>query len=110
MAVKPNTHGKPEPKRSTPHGKSLMLTKLIVHFDCGFSNTLYIRGNGCASLSWEKGTPLFNIKEDQWVWETDETFDAIFFKILINDDIFEFGDDHQLICGDTMEFTPRFIP
>ena len=110
MSAKSNNNGKRENHKDGQLGKSTMRTKLIIHFDCGFSNTLYIRGNGCASLSWEKGTPLNNIKCDEWVWETDETFDAIFFKILINDEIFEFGDDHQLICGDTMQFTPRFIP
>ena len=85
-----------------------MRTTVIVNYDCGLPNTLYIRGEGIPSLSWDNGTPLHNVRCDEWIWETDETFDAINFKILLNDQTYEFGEDHQLICGNTLQFSPRF--
>lgn len=94
--------------KSERSGSSTMRTTIIVHLDCGFPNSLYLRGEGCPSISWLNGTPLHNVKCDEWIWETDETFDEIFFKILLNDQTFELGDDHQLVCGDTLEYTPRF--
>ncbi len=82
-----------------------MRTTIIVKYDCGYQNTLTIRGNGCPSLSWEMGTSMHNVKSNEWVWETDETFEAIYFKVLINDELFELGEDHQLICGNTFEYS-----
>ena len=79
-------------------GGATMRTTVIVNYDCGLPNTLYIRGEGIPSLSWDNGTPLHNVRCDEWIWETDETFDAINFKILLNDQTYEFGEDHQLIC------------
>lgn len=83
-------------------------TAVIIQFDCGYSNQLYIRGEGSDLLSWEQGIPLQNVNCSEWVWETDAPFEVIYFKVLINDEIFEAGENHQLICGNTFEYTPRF--
>lgn len=110
MTVKNHTARKTNEshKKKNQAGTSTMRTALIVHYDCGFPNCLYLRGTGCSSLSWESGTPLHNVKADEWIWETDETFDVMTFKILINDQIYELGENHQLPCGDTFEYDPHF--
>lgn len=82
-------------------------TRVIVKFDTGFSNQLYIRGKG-ANLSWDKGIPLKNVKADEWVWETDAPFTTCEFKVLINDKYYETGENHPLHAGANVLYTPRF--
>lgn len=90
------------------HKPSKPKTKIIVHMDCGFANNLFIRGEGVATLSWEKGLPLKNIKADEWVWESDRPFSTMQYKILLNDSQFESGENHTLGYGQEADFTPTF--
>lgn len=83
------------------------MTRVVVKYDIGFSNTMYIRGKG-GNLSWDKGIPLKNTKNDEWVWETDLNFSNAEFKVLINDKIYEAGYNHTLQSGSTLEYTPQF--
>lgn len=96
----------PEIQPSDVKGSSR--TKITVKFDCGFNNFLSIRGEGIPKLSWEKGTPLKNIKADEWVFETDQPFPKGEFKILINDNIYESGPNHSITSGKSIQFTPYF--
>jgi hypothetical protein len=82
-------------------------TRITVKYDAGYPNQLYIRGKG-ANLNWDKGLPLKNTKPDEWVWETDAQFTHCEFKILINDHIYENGDNHLLNAGSTLLYTPHF--
>lgn len=82
-------------------------SRIVVHYDIGYSNNLFIRGTG-ANLSWDKGQPLKNVKNDEWVWETDENFTNCEFKVLINDYIYETQENHILRKGQTLEYTPIF--
>lgn len=82
-------------------------TKIVVKYDVGFNNSLFLRGKG-ASLSWEKGIPLKNIRPDEWVWETEAPFSTCEFKVLINDKQYETGENHRLTSGTQMQYTPQF--
>ncbi len=82
-------------------------TRITVKYDIGFGNQLYLRGKG-VTLSWDKGIPLKNMKNDEWVWETDQTFTACEFKVLVNDMRYEIGDNHTLTCGASIQYTPKF--
>lgn len=82
-------------------------TKVIVKYDVGFKNSLYIRGHG-GGLNWEKGKLMKNIGPDTWVWETDAPIQACEFKVLINDTVYEVGENHPLKNGKNAEYTPRF--
>jgi len=83
-------------------------TKVTIKFDCGFGNQLFIRGEGCSELHWDKGTKLKNVNRDEWVWETNQPFNQCKFKVLINDIHYEAGDNHQIASGATFRYTPRF--
>ena len=83
------------------------VTRIIINYDVGFSNALYIRGHG-ANLNWEKGILLKNTKCDEWVWETEAVFPNAEFKILINDKTYETGENHSLQCGSTTHYKPNF--
>lgn len=87
--------------------KEALKTKITVQFDAGFNNRLTIRGHG-ANLSWEKGLPLKNLKNDEWTWETDASFARCEFKILINDAQYESGENRILNQGTSIRYTPRF--
>lgn len=97
------------PKASPSSKKKQITTSVTVHYDVGFSNSFSIRGEG-AGLSWEKGLPLTNIKADEWVWQTDLPFENCHFKVLINDQIYEVGDNHSLQKGENFFYIPFFNP
>ena len=94
------------PRSATPAIKNGS-TRIIIKYDVGFNNALFIRGKG-ANLNWEKGIPLKNVKRDEWVWETNAPFATCEFKILINDSQYELGENHQLSHGATAHHTPKF--
>lgn len=82
-------------------------TTVIVKYDVGFNNSVYLRGEG-ADLSWERGIMLKNTKADEWVWETNSSFTKCEFKVLINDRQYELGENHKLVCGTSFEYVPSF--
>lgn len=82
-------------------------SKVVIKYDVGFNNHLFIRGKG-ANLSWHKGIPLQNKSADEWTWQTDVPFQDLEFKILINDEHYEEGDNHRLKQGQTVHYVPRF--
>lgn len=85
------------------------LSRVVIHCDVGFNNSIFIRGNG-ANLSWDKGIMLQNTRPDEWVWETDQSFNSCEFKVLINDAQYEQGDNHILTSEkNCLEYTPRFV-
>lgn len=90
-----------------PSKKEGTKTKITVKLDVGFPNQLYIRGKG-ANLSWDKGVQFKNIKSDEWVWETEFPFTHCEFKVLINDRVYENGDNHVIKQGASLVYTPRF--
>lgn len=83
-------------------------TKIVVYYDAGMSNTLFIRGEGAPSLHWDKGVPLKNINANEWVYETKERFKEGSFKILINDEVYEAGENHKLLPGSETQIHPQF--
>lgn len=87
--------------------KSKTSTKVTIKYDVGFSNNLYVRGKG-ANLSWDRGVPLKNTRADEWVWETDAPFSECDFKVLINDQNYEQGENHHINQGGQLTYTPNF--
>lgn len=83
------------------------LSRVVINCNVGFNNSIFIRGNG-ANLSWDKGIMLQNTRPDEWVWETDQSFNSCEFKVLINDTQYEQGDNHILTNENCIEYTPLF--
>jgi hypothetical protein len=81
------------------------LTRIVVKYDVGFSNSIFIRGTG-GKLSWDKGILMDNTKPDEWVFETLEPIEE--FKVLINDRQFELGANRTVKKGASLEYTPNF--
>jgi hypothetical protein len=90
----------------TPEAKN-KISQVVVKYDVGFKNALYIRGRG-ANLSWDKGIVMKNIGKDLWAWETTTPITDCEFKVLINDVTYEAGENHRLSQGKKLEYTPKF--
>jgi len=88
--------------------KNIKKTKVIVHYDCGFGNSLFIRGEGISTLSWDKGAAMKNISHNLWSWESQRPLSSMEFKVLINDKEFERGGNHAVCYGQKIEITPQF--
>jgi len=82
-------------------------TRVTVKYDAGFGNHLHLRGDG-AGLSWNRGVPLKNVSSNRWVWETDDGFKECNYKVLLNDERYEGGDNRIIACGKHIEIVPRF--
>jgi hypothetical protein len=80
---------------------------IVVKYDCGYDNHLTLRGVG-GGLSWYRGVPLINKGSDEWVIEFDARTKSLEFKVLINDQVFEMGDNHTVKQGETFYCSPQF--
>ncbi len=107
--VNPNPYIHPSSVNKTTEKQKIAKsrTRLIIRYDAGFGNCLFIRGSG-ANLNWQKGIALHNINRDEWIWETDLNFKSCEFKILFNDQEFETGDNHFLTMGACIQYAPKF--
>lgn len=104
------SEAKQELANTTSHSSSSQQkkkTQVIINYDIGLNNVLYIRGN-FNSLKWDRGVILRNTKADEWIWETDATFKSGEFKVLINDVQYESGPNRTLNSGDSIKYTPSF--
>mgnify|MGYP001352218587 CR=1 FL=1 len=104
----PIHHKRKELKKPTPREKKeLSKTSLIVNIDVGFDNVLFIRGTG-PGMSWDKGVPLRNVSSSKWIWDYTGPFAPFEFKILLNDECYENGDNHRFDFGKILNITPCF--
>jgi hypothetical protein len=99
-------------KKITPKEKEMVsprkeATRIVIRFNAGYNNNLFIRGSG-AGLNWEHGVMLKNIGPDEWVWETTLPFSDCEFKVLINDEQYESGENHHIDDGNGVQYTPSF--
>jgi len=95
------------PKAAAAKKSKASATRIRAKVDVRFGNTLFIRGEG-GGLSWTIGTPMKNLAEDEWSWETKTADSGIVFKFLINDEIWANGDDLTVASGGTSISTPTF--
>ncbi len=82
-------------------------TRVIVKFDAGWGNQLFIRGTG-AGLDWQKGVPMQCVGEDEWLWEQLVSNGSVAFKVLVNDVQWSAGEDFLVNAGDSIICRPEF--
>lgn len=88
-------------------GRQAGRARVLIKYNVGFKNNLYIRGHG-GGLTWSKGVMLKNIGPDEWVWEPSTPISDCEFKVLINDEKYELGENHHITTGKLFQYTPRF--
>ncbi len=88
-------------------GEGTKVTRVIVKFNTGWGNRLFIRGTG-ADLDWQKGVPMQCISEDEWLWEQLVPGGSVSFKVLLNDNQWCSGEDYVVNAGDSIICRPEF--
>lgn len=91
----------------TPPDKTV--TTIRVHYDVGYGNTIYLRGDSYP-LWWDEGRGMLNIASDVWIYEIERipagaTFE---FKPLINDTAWSTGNNYVGTGGQTIDIYPNF--
>lgn len=86
--------------------KSSIPIVISARINIGFGNALYIRGEG-PGLSWNKGTLLDCVSADLWKISL-KGGRPVVFKFLINDEIWNTGDDLFAELGSDSVYTPSF--
>lgn len=90
------------------HQPQYTQTKVIIHCDVGFGNTLFIRGD-IKPLNWDFGQRCENINANTWQFVMERPVSGcVEFKVLLNDTIWESGSNHVVRVGNTIEITPAF--
>ncbi|MBS0651300.1 MAG: hypothetical protein JSR93_09075 [Verrucomicrobia bacterium] len=83
-----------------------LLTPITIQFPARLGEHLYIRGEG-SGLTWEQRVPLINI--DANTWQLRQPMQGEFkFKILLNNEEWETGNDHLAKGGDEISVSPVF--
>lgn len=80
---------------------------IVARVNVGWGHTVYLRGDG-GNLSWEVGTPLICLTNDQWVWSYAEDNAPREIKFLRNDTDWALGDNHIVTVEKLLVFTPLF--
>ncbi|MDQ0415465.1 MULTISPECIES: hypothetical protein [Mesobacillus] len=85
------------------------ITKVRVHYDVGYGNNMYIRGNSYP-FWWDKGRKMRNISSDVWEYEMERIPSGVTveFKPLINDTTWSTGNNFTVTGGQTLDIYPNF--
>ncbi|MGH3341275.1 MAG: hypothetical protein ACRDPK_00010 [Carbonactinosporaceae bacterium] len=98
----PTADGGPEPAAPA-------VTRIRVHCDVGYGNTLTIRG-GAVPLSWACGRSARNLGPALWEFVVGQipAERAFAFKPLVNDQLWAAGPDYVGTGGATIDVYPHF--
>jgi hypothetical protein len=83
---------------------STVITALV---DVGFGNTLFVRGEG-AGLSWDTGSALESVADNQWAISLPSSSTTITYKFLINDSTWSAGENFLVESGSSVTVNPEF--
>ena len=84
-----------------------VVTSVTAQIDIGFGNALFLRGEG-AGLSWDKGTLMTCVNDNQWSLVLGESARPIVFKFLVNDLSWSAGEDYSVAAGGSVTLVPTF--
>lgn len=77
--------------------------RIVVSYEGGEGDKLYIRGTG-PNMSWGPGIELRK-EGSQWIYESTELFETFEFKLALNDQVWEAGDNHTVESGKPVEIS-----
>ncbi len=91
-------------KKATP---KISVTTITAAIDVGFGNTLFLRGEG-PGLSWDKGVSLNCVTDTEWSINISGATKPVVFKFLLNDEVWNVGEDNTLAPGKVGNYEPQF--
>jgi len=77
--------------------------RIVVNYEGGENDKLYIRGTG-PNMSWGPGIELRQ-EGSQWIYESTEPFETFEFKLALNDNFWEAGENHMVESGKPVELS-----
>ncbi len=83
-------------------------TSIAITYKISPRHRLFIRGSG-NGLSWEKGCPLTRYDDSTWLYGSPFPLEDMEYKFLINDSIWQEGDNYKIINGKITETIAHFI-
>ncbi|MEM6830154.1 MAG: alpha-amylase family protein [Bacteroidota bacterium] len=85
------------------------VTTIYAHYDVGFGNSLFIRGDS-GPLSWSGGIQMTNVNATTWMWQTSDFAEGQKFecKVLINDSQWATNSNWWVYGGETVDIYPNF--
>jgi glycosidase len=85
------------------------LTRIRVHYNAGFGNALWIRGD-TYPFWWDKGRAMRHLGNNVWEWETERipANQTVEVKPLINDYTWSVGPNYTITGGQTVDIYPSF--
>lgn len=83
-------------------------TVIQIRYNCGWGNTLSLRGD-IMPLSWERGIRCDCVAPDLWLCVLERPTDgSIEFKTLMNDTVWETGENHRVTVHENIIIEPKF--
>ncbi len=82
-------------------------TRVIAEHDPGVGRHLWIRG-GAPPLSWDAGWPMHALAPGRWRFVTSELAGRVALKTLIDDAVWQTGEDAVVMAGSETTITPSF--
>lgn len=83
-------------------------TVIQIRCNCGWGNTLSLRGD-TIPLSWERGIRCDCVAPDLWQCVLERPTDGfIEFKTLVNDTVWETGENHRVTVHENIKIVPKF--
>ncbi|MBS0653465.1 MAG: hypothetical protein JSR39_08080 [Verrucomicrobia bacterium] len=83
--------------------KPNLTARIVVNYEGNDGDKLYIRGTG-PNMSWGPGIELRK-EGSQWIYESSEPFETFNFKLMLNDQLWETGDNHTVESGKPFELS-----
>ncbi|MCF3652282.1 hypothetical protein [Synoicihabitans lomoniglobus] len=94
-------------KTVAPKQATVSATVISARIDIGFGHALFIRGEG-PGLSWDAGTPLNCVADDQWTIALTGATSPVVFKFLVDDLSWSAGEDYVVEPGSEVSLVPSF--
>lgn len=83
-------------------------TRIIIHYNTGFGNSLFIRGD-TFPLRWDSGHRCENVDAETWIFEMERPQNGeVQFKVLLNDTVWEKGENHYIAATSELHLQPLF--
>lgn len=82
-------------------------TRVIAAYDAGVGRHLWIRGSA-APLSWDAGWPMHALAPGRWRFVTSELAGRVEVKTLIDDTLWQTGENDVVMAGGETTITPAF--
>ena len=85
------------------------VTTIRVHYDTGYGNKMYLRGDSYP-LTWGEGREMLNASSDVWTYETERIPEncEFEFKAMFNDQKWSTGMNYKGYGGKTVDIYPSF--